>query len=367
MEHIERLSVDIGPRVAGSPGERAAIDYIAEQFRSFGYTVEVQEFDYEGDRFQAGEVSVDGQGFEAYTMRGSTGGEATGEAVYVGIGDAEGIAGQDLAGKVAIAARGAIPFSEKLANVQDAGAVALVVINNQQGGFVGDLGMRTDMPVVSVGDEAGDALREAAAGGANVTVRAAGATSTSWNVLARTNGDAACEVLVGGHHDSVPAAPGALDNASGTATVVELARAFATDGLDDGLCFATFGAEESGLFGSRAMAEQMEEQGELPRVMVNLDMTGLGDSIDLIGSPELVQIASRLAEELGVAATPTELAAFLGSDHQSFQRLGVPVIFLTTNDLGQFHTPGDTIETIDADDLERAGDLAYALITELLP
>lgn len=367
MEHIERLSVDIGPRVAGSPGERAAIDYIAEQFRSFGYTVEVQEFDYEGDRFQAGEVSVDGQGFEAYTMRGSTGGEATGEVVYVGIGDAEGIAGQDLAGKVAIAARGTIPFSEKLANVQDAGAVALVVINNQQGGFVGDLGMRTDMPVVSVGDEAGDALREAAAGGANVTVRAAGATSTSWNVLARTNGDAACEVLVGGHHDSVPAAPGALDNASGTATVVELARAFATDGLDDGLCFATFGAEESGLFGSRAMAEQMEEQGELPRVMVNLDMTGLGDSIDLIGSPELVQIASRLAEELGVAATPTELAAFLGSDHQSFQRLGVPVIFLTTNDLGQFHTPGDTIETIDADDLERAGDLAYALITELLP
>jgi len=366
MEHIERLSVDIGPRVAGSPGEQQAIDYIAGQLRSFGYTVEVQPFEYVGDRFQAGEVAANGQSFEAYTMRGSAGGEATGEAVYVGIADAGDIAGRDLTGKVAIASRGTIPFAEKLANVENAGAVALVVINSQEGAFIGDLGQATDLPVVSVANEAGQALRDAAAAGSEVKVRAAGSRATSWNVLARASEDASCEVLVGGHHDSVPGAPGALDNASGAATVLELARAFAADGLDDGLCFATFGAEESGLFGSRAMADRMQSEGTLPRTMVNLDMTGLGDSIDLIGSPELVQIADRLAEEAGIDANPTELEAFLGSDHQSFQVVGVPVIFLTTDDFGQFHTPGDTIATIDPADLERAGDLAYALITELL-
>jgi phosphotransferase system enzyme I (PtsI) len=53
-----------------------------------------------------------------------------------------------------------------------------------------------------------------------------------------------CRAYIGGHYDSVPAGPGANDNASGTATMLELARVRPTDGL----CVVAFGAEEVGLF-----------------------------------------------------------------------------------------------------------------------
>jgi len=365
IEHIRVLSVEIGPRVAGSPQDERTVDYVSEQFRQLGYDVEVMDFEYEGDRFRAGLVTAGGAQFEAYTMHGSPGANVRGESVFVGVADPASLAGLDLAGKVAISDRGVVPFGEKLANVQAAGASGLIVINNEPGSFIGNAGTDATIPAVGVDQAAGGELRQAAETGGEVILEATGELSRSKNVIARPDADATCRVLVGGHHDSVPAAPGALDNASGTATTLELARAFAADGLDDGLCFATFGAEESGLFGSKALAERMRGDGTLPSVMVNLDMTGLGDTVDLIGSPELTQIAARVAEGLGIAAAPRELEAFLGSDHQSFQEAGVRVIFLTTNDLGQFHTPGDSIATIDPGDLERAGDLAYALITEL--
>ena len=57
-------------------------------------------------------------------------------------------------------------------------------------------------------------------------------------------------ILVGAHHDSVDGAPGANDDASGTATVLELARVFANAPTDTDIRFVTFGAEENGLLGS---------------------------------------------------------------------------------------------------------------------
>lgn len=366
MSHLKELSQTIGPRVAGSPEDGETTDYIAAQLRSFGYDVEVTPFTYEGDRFRAGSVRTGTEEFESLTMTGSAGGTVTAPAVYVGLADEAGIEGKDLAGKIAVADRGDLPFREKMAVVQAKGAVALIVANNEEGGFVGNAGDDTRIPVVAVDDEAGAVLRTAAQAGAEVTIEAPGTRSTSANVLARAAAGSECRVLVGGHHDTVPAAPGALDNGSGVATVIELARAFAADGLDDGLCFATFGAEESGLFGSKAMAETMQMNGALPEVMLNLDMTGLGDSVDLIGSPELVQRAASIADDAGVAAEGTTLGDNFGSDHQSFQEVGVPVLFLTTNELGNFHTPADTLDTIDPADLEACGDLAYAVIVDLL-
>lgn len=366
MVHLKELSQTIGPRVAGSPEDREAVEYIAGQLRAYGYDVEVSSFTYEGDRFRAGSVRTGAQEFESLTMNGSAGGTVTATAVYVGLADEAGVEGKDLAGKVAIADRGDLPFNEKVAIVQAKGAIGLVVANNEEGGFVGNAGDGARIPVVGVDDEAGAVLRTAAERGAEVTIDAPGTESASTNVLARATPGGTCRVLAGGHHDTVPAAPGALDNGSGIATMLELARAFAADGMDDGLCFAAFGAEESGLFGSKAMAAAMKANGELPAAMVNLDMTGLGDSVDLIGSPELVQRADSIAARIQVEAEPTTLGENVGSDHQSFQEVGVPVVFLTTSELGNFHTPADTLDTIDPADLDACGDLAYALITELL-
>lgn len=367
LDHVRQLATTIGPRVAGSPGEARAVDYIGDQLAGDGYTVETIPFSYDGDRFRPATITIAGRDLEALTMGGSAGGSVTASAVFVGLADAAGIAGQDLSGKIAVTDRGVLRFGDKAANARAAGAAAVVIINNEDVPFLGNLARYLDVPVVGARQVDGDALRKAARAGNTITIVAPAADqSQSLDVVARPAAGGRCDVLVGGHHDSVPGAPGAHDNASGSATVLELARAFAADGLDAGLCFATFGAEESGLFGSKALVDRLTEQGALPRYMVNLDMTGEGDKIDLIGTPAVTARALAAAEGLGIPAEVVELGQQYGSDHQSFEQAGVPVILITTNELGRFHTPQDTADRIEQPALQRTGDVAYALIKELL-
>lgn len=366
LEHVRMLAGQIGPRVAGTTGEAAALRYIQAQLTSWGYYVETLAFSFD-DPFQQGVVRVDGQEIAARPMAGSAAGRAAGRAVDVGLARPEDIQGRDLQGAVAIAQRGEIPFGEKLANVQAVGAAALVVINSEPGPLLGNLGRTADRPVLGVAGRDGTALQAAAQASATVSVEVPDRTAAqSNNVLARAAPGARCEIVVGAHHDTVPGAPGANDNASGTANVLELARAFAADGLDDGLCFATFGAEESGLHGSQALADRLQAAGELPRAMINLDVTGGSGPIELIGSDALVRLAAELAAQQGSPARPARQPSYSGSDHQSFARLGVPVLYLTSGDFAAIHTPEDTVDRIDAAELDRIGDLAHAAIAALL-
>ncbi|MCL4241678.1 MAG: M28 family peptidase [Dehalococcoidia bacterium] len=247
LAHVVELSKE--PRVSGTPAEARAATYIADQFRSSGYIVEVMEFEFEGDRFRAGEVTFDGQTIEALTLAGSPGGKVSAPAVFVGLADGEGIAGRDLTGKMAVAERGVLNFGVKYENVRVAGAVGLVVVNNRPGSFSGNLATGARIPVVAVSQEDGAAVVEAAKAGREIGLEApptVGLTK-ALNVIAKPAAGSRCAILVGGHFDTVPSAPGANDNASGTANVIELARALAVDGLDEGVCFGAFGAEESGL------------------------------------------------------------------------------------------------------------------------
>ena len=367
MEHVRQLAGVIGPRVAGTEQEEEAVTYIREQFEASGYAVEVMEFTYEGDRFQAGSVQAAEQTLESLALTGSAGGTVSGKAVFVGIGDAEGIGARSLEGAIAVADRGGIRFGEKYENVRAAGAAGLVIVNNVEGLFSGSIGGAADIPVVAVPLEDRELLVNAAELGAPVSVTAPDPTSsTSVNVIARAEEGGQCRVIVGGHHDTVPAAPGANDNASGTANVLELARAMAADGLDEGLCFATFGAEESGLFGSAALVERWQQEGALPEVMVNLDVTGKGATVDVIGDEPLVTQALDLATGLSIPAVRSNLPPNTGSDHQSFARAGVPVIFFSSDDASLIHTPRDVVDSIDAETLDHVGRLALALLRELI-
>ena len=367
LSHIERLATTIGPRVAGSAAETTAVAYIRDQFKASGYDVEIQEFSFEGDPFRPATVQAGGKTIDGYALSGSVGGTVSAASVFVGLGDAAGIGGQNLRGKVAVADRGTLRFGEKYDNVKASGAVALVILNNEDGDLLGNLFKPSDIPVVSLSGGAAGSVRAAAQAGGTISVKAPSAEVTkSLNVIARPAPGAKCLLVVGGHHDTVPGAPGAHDNASGTAETIELARAFAADGLDNGLCFATFGAEESGLHGSKALAAKLKAAGELPKIMVNLDTTGLGTRIDLIGSAELTKAALAVAQKLSIEAAITELGANFGSDHQSFSDVGVPVLFFATNDIGKLHTPGDTTATIQPQTLENSGDLAFAVIRQLL-
>ncbi len=369
MEHIRVLAVDIGPRVSGTVGEKKATEYIATQFRSYGYDVEMMPFTFSGDRFnRIGTVTEGDATFEALALVGSASGKVSGPAVFVGLADDAGISGKSLGGKIAVAMRGTIPFADKYDKAKAAGATALVIINNAPGPVSGDLRVEASIPVAGVSGESEARLKAAATSGATITVDAPGGDSTeSLNVIARPAKGATCAVLVGGHHDTVPAAPGANDNGSGTGAIVELARAFAADGtLDEGLCFVTFGAEESGLYGSDALATQLKDAGKLPKYMVNIDVAGIGGGVSVTASTGLGQRVLPHATALGIDARLAELPANSGSDHASFRQVGVPVVFIWSDGDFPIHTPDDAFKLIEVEEIERVGDLNQRLIADFV-
>ena len=361
-EHLRQLSSVIGTRVAGSDGERRGAEYVANAFTAMGYSVETTEFSFAYELSTA-EVVAGGKTMTAAPLSGSGAGTVTAKAVAVGNGSEAGVAGKPLAGAIAVAERGVV-FGDVHDRVRAAGAVGLIMLNSDGGSAEGNLGKKVEIQVVMVDEDAREAVRTAARDGGSLTLTVEQTTTvTSRNVLARPAKGQTCLLLVGGHMDTVPGAPGALDNGSGTASVVELARAFAADGLDAGLCFAAFGAKEEGLFGSAAMVKAMQQANALPRAMINLDMTGLG-TVDLVGNADLAQQAENLGKELGIKAMRTTWPSNFGSDHMSFQKAGVPSLTVATSELGKFHTPGDVLATIDPSALEATGDLAYALIAQ---
>ncbi len=118
-------------------------------------------------------------------------------------------------------------------------------------------------------------------------------------------------LIVGGHHDTVYHAPGAVDDTSGTATVLEIATMFSEYIAENGepdrtLRFCTWGGEEEGLWGSIAYVDEMnQELTENLRLYVNLDMNHVdidyenrGNSVTLFTNhPDDYKHIEALAEE----------------------------------------------------------------------
>ncbi len=365
---LEALSVDIGERVSGTEGESAAAAYIADQFRGYGYEADVQSFDFDGERYGLSYVELPELQLTGFHLVGSIGGTVTSPTVYLGLGRQEDYAGKVVAGRIAIVDRGDISFHDKYERAMDTGAVGMIVINDAPRSLIfANLDTRTTFPVVGVTGEDREALLAAATAGIDVTVRVPDdEVGHAVNVVARVPGSDSCDILVGAHHDTVPASPGGNDNGSGVAEVLELARSLAADGLDEGLCFATFGAEEHGLYGSAELASTMNDEDRLPQIMVNIDVAGIGERVEVIGKQGLREEAIVIGEDLGIDVVSSSLPANAGSDHQSFEAHDVDVLFFTSGDFDAIHTPGDTIEPVEPAELARIGRVARQFIVQEL-
>lgn len=365
-EHVKALAEGIGVREAGTDGERRAADYIAGQFRSQGYTADILPASFEISDESASTLEVGGRRYDGNSLGFSASGDVSGPLVVVsGLGRAADYpAGAK--GAVVLVERGTLPFSEKVANAAAAGAVAIIVYNNEAGEFRGTLGQAGKVPALGVSGDVGAQLKALAGQPVRVAVETRRRTVESRNVLARTG--ESCRVVVGGHFDSVPAGPGANDNASGTATTIELARVLRPLADQGRLCFMAFGAEELGLWGSRLWVRSLsdaEKQGIT--AMVNLDMVGLGDHWNIIGSLALVTQVGDIAKGLGIQVrlAPGGGSGGGGSDHASFMNAGIPAVFFYHGEDPNYHLPTDQARYVQPDALAEAGRMAAALIRQL--
>ena len=373
--HVEALALEIGPRPAGTDAEDKAARYLRDQLQAFGYEIELQPFSYDAfvDAGSGLEVlSPQAPSPAVYPLDPSANGVVEGLLVGADIGR-PGDFPADTAGKIALIQRGTLPFSEKVANAANAGAVGAVIYNNKPGLFAGNLSELSEIPAVAMSQEDGEALlaqMQSEPASVRLTVLTETGPQDSQNVIARPP-DGECRVVAGGHYDSVPGGPGANDNASGTATVVEIARVLAADGEFDDVCFVLFGAEEAGLIGSSRFVERLTAaQRETLEAMLNFDMVGVGTTWLLTGSLSITDIAVTAAEEHGLDYIRGS-SDMSGSDHAPFAAAGIPAIFLhsffdVVADDPRYHTAEDQPQHVEPSRMGEIGDAGLAIIEELL-
>jgi hypothetical protein len=171
--------------------------------------------------------------------------------------------------------------------------------------------------------------------------------TTAYNVIATLTGTTRPNewYIVCGHYDStseVPntTAPGAEDNGSGTAGVLELARVLADEAQEATIKFIAFAGEEQGLFGSDHYVDELSASGDLGKVkdVINMDMISYTADGDLDVLLETRPFAEPLMDKLRETAAQfttlrvvTDLSPCC-SDHMPFLDAGVPAVLSIEND-----------------------------------
>jgi Zn-dependent M28 family amino/carboxypeptidase len=209
-------------------------------------------------------------------------------------------------------------------------------------------------------------------------------------------------IIVGGHYDSVVGCPGANDNATGTAGVLELARLFAGRSPSRTIRFVAFVNEEAPYFqtdamGSRVYARRCRERGENVVAMFSLETMGYyldeggsqeypfpfslfypstGNFIGFVGNIGARSLVRKSVELFrSHAKFPSEGGALAGfvpgvgwSDHWSFWKEGYPAVMVTDTAPFRYefyHTAWDTPDKVDHDRLARVIDGLKKVIEEL--
>lgn len=148
--------------------------------------------------------------------------------------------------------------------------------------------------------------------------------------------------------------PGANDNASGTAMMLELARYYAKNPQPFTMVFIAFTAEEAGLVGSKYFTENPPFALKSIRFLMNLDLEGTGkDGITAVNATLFetdfqTLLAVNDSGKFLVKIVPRGKAA--NSDHYWFSEAGVPCFFIyQMGDYGHYHDPGDQAEKLPLD------------------
>jgi hypothetical protein len=197
------------------------------------------------------------------------------------------------------------------------------------------------------------------------------------NVLAYLPGKTDEYVIIGAHYDHLGRGnydslapsqvgqihPGADDNASGTAGVLELARLFAPmkGELQRGILFASFAGEELGLLGSAHWVQEPTLPLDKAVAMLNMDMIGRikDDKVYIggVGTGSTLKAALERAQSKSNFKVEYSPGGYSASDHTSFVTKKIPVLFFFSGLHSDYHKPSDTWEKINSQSAARLVDV----------
>ena len=433
---VERLSApEFAGRLTGTPGYAAAAGWVAEELRQAGLVAPpglgdfMHRFTHTLGGVESASMAVlsakEGEerkelalAKEFMPLLYSGSGDVSAEVVFVGYGitapelGRDDYAGIDVEGKAVMALRGAPADGRdwlkhdshraRTANARAHGAAAYLfaesAIANPNGVPIPDL------PMAAVSDEIADTLlagrkltvadlrKVLSAGGVasfatGRSVRLAVSAPPPREVEAASvvawlpGSDQALRgeyVIVGAHLDHVgdwPVLnPGADDNASGSATVLEIARAAArlAPRPRRSLLFVLFGGEETGLLGSRALAERPPAGLGRCVGVYNLDMVGAGTGAYVSGGENFPALFAALerARDLVQPGMPLKAGRSSGeprADHGPFQAAGIPAVSLFGSGGSHhgYHSGEDTLWWITPKAMEAIGRVVLLAAVDL--
>jgi len=322
----------------------------------------VQTFTYPKFADAGSSLTIDGKTIEAWAMVRSIAGSPTGKLVAVpNFGQPEDFSAVNVRNQIAIVKRGGgLQFAQKIENAAAAGAIGILIVNNQPGNIRGMLLNPSSIPAASLSEQVGTPLLEQARTTeirATLSVKAQ-PDALGRNVIAHLPNVKQPQLIIGGHYDSVDNSPGANDNASGTAVVLGLARSLSKSPQATQIWFMAFDGEEDGLKGSDAFVNRATPQflSKL-KAMINFDMVGINDRLLLDGSGTMSAIAKSINGDVSASR-------FGGSDHASFKSKDVPTLFFFRGKDPNYHSSGDKV--VDPRLLKETQETALKIIPKVL-
>lgn len=390
-----------GSRFGGTEGEREAKDFILQKFEEYGLDEpHVEEFEYTGWMRGTTRLEVThpiSLKLDAISLPYCPTGDVEAEIVSIGDGVLENFKKREseIPRKIVLVEKGprvewsnTAPYGRSVRM----GASGFILMRTQPGQLMPTGTVRYnqvgEIPALGVSCESGHLIKRLLDGGrvrARITTRHESKALMSWNIVGDLEGSERPreKVVVGAHYDGHDIAQGAVDNATGTAMLMEAARVLAMHrgSLKRTVRFVSFPVEEIGLIGSYAYRNTHgDELGDV-RFMLNLDGVGMvggaKPGVGVQGFPELIPFFEELMRGMRLpyeATVSDQMSVY--SDHLPFLLRGVSTGSLVASDPSRLehleyvrmrmgHTSADTVDKVDPEYMRMAAIMASRLIARV--
>ncbi|RLZ06472.1 M28 family peptidase [Faecalibacter macacae] len=379
---LQKATENIGHRATGTENGKKAEEFAADIFRSYGYDVSFQEFNFKGWNRNSLTLEINEKKIKSVALAHSPAlSQVESELVDLGNGLEEDYLklSKKLDGQIVFAALGLIEDtskdvknlhrSEKTALAIKYGAKGIILYNQAKGGILltgtasvtGDI---IEIPAVNISYEDGMLIKQALKSEkvlGKIDMKNDVGPMKGRNVIARRLGQAIPEekIVLGGHLDSWDLATGAIDNGVGSFSILDVARTYQKLNLENNrtIEFVLFMGEEIGLLGSKNYVAEAIKDGSIKQIkaMSNMDMTTnpkayfstMDTSLSFLNG-----IAKEVKSYIPDFKETASVNVGLHSDHQPFMLEGIPIIGLSESKfkkgaLNCYHANCDSFEFVE--------------------
>lgn len=381
---LNRLSVEIGARPAGSLAHLAAAEFIAAEMKEAGYEVVLQGYPCPDWRAFYSELTVAGKRVPVAANTHSPSCDV--EALLVPVASTEDLSRFDVTNTIAvvygdIASSSFLPknfdrrfyavesqdrFMELLEKLKPGAIITVSHYDGPRPVLLEDSDLA--IPSVTVSRQDGLFVVQNAGVKARLKIVSAKRESAGSNVIGRRPGSNGKKIVLCAHYDTNPPTPGAMDNAAGVSALLLIGRELKEVEAKHDLEFVAYGGEDSWFPGDALYIEEYPPDNIA--AVINIDGIGFKESQTSISffacSEQFTEAVMNTAKRYGDYVT----GQFYESDHGFFWPLGITTLALTSHAvmglLGKVtHTENDTPDILDNRKIEQAAGLIRDVILML--